>query len=68
MKISFKSVIGTAALLLLVSCSETYTVEELRTAEILQILSSDDLKGRHALSPEIKLAEQFIYKEFESAG
>lgn len=51
-----------------ISCQQNYTVEEQRTATIVQQLASDDLKGRYALSDEIKRAENIIAEEFEAAG
>ncbi len=67
MKTNIKLIIGFVTLLFF-NCSESYSVEELRTAQILETLSADELKGRFALSPEIKLAEEFIARELESAG
>lgn len=60
-------IIGTL-LLINTSCTESNTIEELRTAEILRTLSEDKMKGRFALSSEIKLAENFISNHFKSAG
>ena len=60
-------IIGTL-LLINTSCTESYTIEELRTAKILRTLSEDKMKGRFALSSEIKLAENFISNQFKSAG
>ncbi|MBO6792686.1 MAG: M28 family peptidase [Balneolaceae bacterium] len=51
-----------------VGCSDSITVSEQDTAEILKILASDDLKGRHALSSEITKAEDFIAAHFQSYG
>lgn len=55
------------ALISLNGCQTNYTVEEQGTADILSKLSSDELKGRQAFTPEIKVAEQIIADEFELA-
>ncbi len=54
-------------LISLIGCQTNYTVEEQRTADILFKLSTDELKGRQAFTPEIKVAEQIIADEFELA-
>ncbi|MCR9132531.1 MAG: M20/M25/M40 family metallo-hydrolase [bacterium] len=43
-------------------------MSEKETAEILYTLSSDEMKGRHALSKEIKLAENYIADKFDMYG
>jgi hypothetical protein len=50
------------------SCGQEYTISVEDTTEHLRFLSSDELKGRHALSPEITLAEDYIATEFKKAG
>lgn len=48
--------------------SEPYTFSEQHSSEILKTLSSDEMKGRQAFSPEIKKAADFISSEFSKAG
>ena len=43
-------------------------MSEQETAEILHTLSSDEMKGRQALSEEIKMAENFIAGKFGEFG
>jgi hypothetical protein len=57
-----------AFLFFFIGCSETLTMSEKETAEILYTLSSDEMKGRHALSEEIKLVENFIADKFDMYG
>ena len=57
-----------ALLFFLNGCSESLTMSEKETAEILYTLSSDEMKGRHALSEEIKLAENYIADKFDMYG
>jgi len=63
-KLLFAFIVGAFSL----SCTNTYSIEEQKTAEILKSLSSDEMRGRYALSDEIHIAEQFIASEFQSAG
>lgn len=57
-----------ACTFLLINCSESFTMSEQETAEILHTLSSDEMKGRHALSEEIKFAENVIAGKFGEFG
>tara|TARA_R110002124_G_scaffold195520_1_gene362576 strand:+ start:12909 stop:14207 length:1299 start_codon:yes stop_codon:yes gene_type:complete len=55
--------------ILFIQCqSEPYDFSEQNTAQILKTLSSDDMKGRQAFSPEIKKAADFISSEFKETG
>lgn len=57
------------AILFLVHCSYTpQPIEEGETAEILRVLSSDEMMGRQAMSPQIRMAEDFIEDNFERSG
>lgn len=50
------------------SCSRTADISEQNVSRIIQTLSADNMKGRHALKPEIHLAADFISNEFEQIG
>ena len=52
----------------LVNCTEPYQFSVENTTRILKILSADEMNGRHALSQDIKAAEDFISSEFAKAG
>lgn len=52
----------------LVNCTEPYQFSVENTTRILKILSADEMNGRHALSQDIKVAEDFISSEFAKAG
>ncbi len=49
-------------------CAKDSTIEVQKTSEILAFIASDQHKGRHAFSPEIKVVEAYIANEFKKAG
>ncbi len=55
-------------LLSVFSCTTTPEVSEQNVTRIIKNLSSDSLKGRHAFSPEIRIAANLISAEFEAIG
>ena len=50
------------------ACTEPHEFTETETTRILKTLSSDEMRGRRAFTPDIKKAEDFIASEFEKAG
>lgn len=63
-----KQLMIAAILLSFLACQRSYTLEETSTTRILRTLSSDDMRGRAALTKDITKAEEFIADEFEKAG
>lgn len=58
-----------ATLILLVSsCNNRKDITEQNVSRIISTLSSDEMKGRHATSPQIKEAGDFIAGEFSKIG
>jgi hypothetical protein len=55
-------------LLFLSSCDKKQVITEQNVARIIKTLSSDAMKGRHALSPQIKEAADFIANEYAQIG
>ena len=55
-------------ILWIANCTEPYQVSIENSTRILKTLSSDEMRGRHALSQDIKAAEDFIASEFRKAG
>ena len=51
-----------------VQCKKPYIITESNSARILQTLSSDEMRGRRVLTPDIDRAAQFIAAEFGNAG
>lgn len=49
-------------------CESSYQFNDAATSRIISTLSSDEMKGRKALSPEIAMASSFIETEFRKAG
>ena len=66
--LSTKTILFTLGLFLLSNCSSEYTPSELNTNRILSTLSSDEMRGRQAFSPDIVKAENFISSEFNEIG
>lgn len=60
--------IGLISILFIQCQSEPYEFNEKHSSEILKTLSSDDMRGRQAFSPDIKRAADFISNEFDKAG
>ena len=60
--------IALISVLFVASCTKPHEINTNESARILKILSSDEMKGRYAFSPEIRLAEDFIASEFKQAG
>lgn len=56
------------ALPVFIQCQNTYEFSDENSARILKTLSSDEMKGRHAFSPEIEMAADFISNEFSEIG
>lgn len=54
--------------LLLIQCTSSYSPTEESTSYILKTLSSDEMKGRQALSQDISKAENFIANQFQEIG
>lgn len=54
--------------LFLTSCNNRQEITQHNVARIISTLSSDDMKGRHAMSPDIKKAANFIANEFTEIG
>ena len=50
------------------SCSNRPEITEQNVSRIISTLSSDEMQGRHAMSPEIDMAADFIAKEFSKIG
>lgn len=50
------------------SCGRPADISEENVSRIIQTLSADNMKGRHALKPEIDLAAEFISNEFSQIG
>lgn len=50
------------------ACSNNADIKKENVSRIIKTLSADDMKGRHAFSPEIKNAANFITKEFQQIG
>ncbi|MDZ7805725.1 MAG: M20/M25/M40 family metallo-hydrolase [Gracilimonas sp.] len=50
------------------SCNNRQEITEHNVARIISTLSSDEMKGRHAMSPDIKKAADFIANEFYEIG
>lgn len=50
------------------SCSRPAEISEQNVSRIIQTLSADNMKGRHALKPEIQLAADFVSNEFRQIG
>ena len=55
-------------ILWIANCTEPYQISIESSTRILKTLSSDEMRGRHALSQDIKAAEDFIASEFKKAG
>ncbi len=49
-------------------CTPAYEPTEESVSEILKTLSSDEMRGRHALTPDVEKAANFIAKEFTQIG
>ncbi len=49
-------------------CTTPYEPTEESVSEILKTLSSDEMRGRQALTPDVKKAEDFIAEKFDQAG
>lgn len=54
--------------LLISSCNKRTQVTEQNVSRIIQTLSSDEMKGRHAFGNEIEDAADFIANEFKQIG
>lgn len=50
------------------SCSDRVDITEQNVYRDISILSSDEMRGRHAFSPEIQKAANFIKNEFSNIG
>ena len=50
------------------ACSNNAEIKEENVSRIIKTLSADDMKGRHAFSPEIRDAANFIAEEFQMIG
>lgn len=50
------------------ACSNKAEIKEENVSHIIKTLSADDMKGRHAFSPEIKDAADFIAVKFQEFG
>lgn len=50
------------------SCTNRQEITENNVARIISTLSSDDMRGRHAMSPDINKAADFIADEFKKIG
>jgi len=58
-----------SALLIFIQCSsEPYEFSDESTSEIIKTLSSDDMRGRQAFTPDIDKAAEYISNKFEKAG
>lgn len=57
-----------ACLLFGIQCSQAPEVKKGNVGRIIQTLSSDDMMGRDAFSPDIEKAASFIASEFEQIG
>lgn len=53
---------------LLIQCQESYSINTESSSRILKILSSDEMRGRRALTPDIDKAADFIVSEFEKTS
>tara|TARA_R110000868_G_scaffold383578_7_gene650661 strand:+ start:13194 stop:14513 length:1320 start_codon:yes stop_codon:yes gene_type:complete len=49
-------------------CDEAYSPNKKEVKSILKTLSSDEMRGRQAFTPDINLAADFIASEFKTAG
>lgn len=49
-------------------CTTSYEPTEESVSEVLKTLSSDEIRGRQALTPDIDKAENFIASEFDQIG
>lgn len=54
--------------LMISACNRPADISEQNVSRIIQTLSADHMKGRHALKPEIHLAADFISNEFREIG
>ncbi|MEX2477879.1 MAG: M20/M25/M40 family metallo-hydrolase [Gracilimonas sp.] len=68
MMYNFKLLLVLTTFLLLLSCSKPAEITEQNVTRIIQTLSADNMKGRHAFSEEIHLAADFISNEFDQIG
>lgn len=50
------------------ACAQTNTISLTQVTKDVSYLASDDLKGRHNYSPEIRLAANYIAKRFQGNG
>lgn len=53
---------------LLIQCQESYSISTESSSRILKILSSDEMRGRRALTPDIDKAADFIISEFKETS
>lgn len=50
------------------ACNQPADISEQNVSRVIQTLSADHMKGRHALKPEIHLSADFITNEFREIG
>ncbi|WP_340104223.1 M20/M25/M40 family metallo-hydrolase [Rhodohalobacter sp. 8-1] len=63
------SLIIVFAALLITSCSgNPYDINEAQASRLIETLSSDEMRGRRAFTPDIDRAAEFISDEFKEAG
>lgn len=53
---------------LIIQCQETYPITTESSSRILKMISSDEMRGRRALTPDIEKAADFIVSEFENTS
>lgn len=49
-------------------CQDVYSINTESSSQILKVLSSDEMRGRRALTPDIDKAADFIVSEFEKTS
>ncbi|MFD2533122.1 M28 family metallopeptidase [Gracilimonas halophila] len=54
--------------LMISACNRPTDISEQNVSRVIQTLSADHMKGRHALKPEIHLSADFISNEFREIG
>lgn len=63
------SLIFVFAALMITSCAgDPYNINEAQTSRLIETISSDEMRGRRAFTPDIDRAAEFISEEFEDAG
>ncbi|MCG8374755.1 MAG: M20/M25/M40 family metallo-hydrolase [Balneolales bacterium] len=56
-----------SVLVILLGCSQPYSIQQSNVAEIVETLSSDNMKGRRVFTKDVERAEKYIADNFKKA-